>query len=474
MLYPARYTEAPEGFTSDADWFIPVMELAWKTAYGTDFEFDEWQVWLIRNILRTDESGDLFYRQCLISMPRQQGKTEILSAIALWALLRKAGVTNLGVASTADQARLIYERLYNVIIANPSLSKRMAKITDTRGIQTTAGSKYIIRASNSGSLQGIPVDLGVIDEVHLVSSDVYTAVLSGTGSRKNTIVMAITTAGNEDSELLLHLYENAKKAIDGDPAFESFGAFIYEASQAFVPESDEELLELLMESNPALECGRIDPKVIMADVRSMNEQEVIRYRLNRFIDGNNTPPWMAWKMFEEAGGEGITEKEGQLVLAVDRSSSWGYVTIAAARKLENGHFETELVATMVNPSEDEVFQKLYDLYMKYTPAAIAVDDGMMPNISKKLKLSGIPSWSLWVKELKAATAHAYWAFSNGMVAHNNDPLLAKQIIGAVPKFSGDSVMIDRKNSREEVDAVVATIMAIYVASTVDKPNVQFF
>ena len=214
MLKPTRYTKPlKEDFTSLADKFLPIVELAWKGAFGKDYEFDEWQKWLIRSILETDDKGELRYRQCFVSMPRQQGKSEIMAVIGLIALLRKAGVTNLGVASTADQARLVHERLLRVIQANPALAEFMTKITDTRGIVTKTGSKYIIRASNAASLQGIPVTTAIVDELHLVDPQVYSAIVSGTGARKGTAVYGITTAGDQDSELLMSLYDSAEKAI---------------------------------------------------------------------------------------------------------------------------------------------------------------------------------------------------------------------------------------------------------------------
>ena len=474
MLYPARFTGSEDqDFKSDADWFIPIMDLAWKKVYGESFEFDEWQKWLIRNILRLDDEGKLAYRQILVSIPRQNGKTEIMTAIALWGLLRKSGTTNIGVASTADQARILQDRLLHIIQNNPSLAKMMTKITEHRGIKTTKGSQYIIRASNSGTLQGIPVALGIVDEVHLVDSDVYTALLNGTGSRQDTLICSITTAGDEDSELLKHLYANADKAIAGDENLSSFGAFIWEAPEDTVPESDEELLDLLVRSNPALEAGRVDAKTFIQDVRSMPVLEIIRYRLNRFVSGESTPPWLSNALFEQAIGEGIVST-GNLIIAVDRTPSWGYVTVAGALKNDQGKFETEIIASFVNPTEEQVFQFLTNLWLKHTPTAFALDDNLMPNIGKKLKDAGIPCWKLWAKEMKAATAHAYWLFSNGMVKHNNDPLLARQIKGAIAKFSGEGLLLSRKESRGDIDSVVATVMALYVASTAQQSTIQVF
>jgi phage terminase large subunit-like protein len=85
-------------------------------------------------------------------------------------------------------------------------------------------------------------------------------------------------------------------------------------------------------------------------------------------------------------------------------------------------------------------------------------------LAKRLKAAGIPVWSLWGREVSAACSSTYALFSAGQVRHANDPLLVAQMGNAVTKYSGETWLISRKESRGDVDAVLATIMALYVST----------
>lgn len=55
-------------------------------------------------------------------------------------------------------------------------------------------------------------------------------------------------------------------------------------------------------------------------------------------------------------------------------------------------------------------------------------------------------------------------FANNRLTHNNDPLLVVQNSQAVAKYVGEFWQVSRKESVGDIDAVMATIMALYVSS----------
>jgi len=65
-------------------------------------------------------------------------------------------------------------------------------------------------------------------------------------------------------------------------------------------------------------------------------------------------------------------------------------------------------------------------------------------------------------------------FSQGQVKHNNDQLLVAQMGNGVAKYTGDVWMISRKESRGEIDALMATVIALYVSSRAQHAGVQVF
>ena len=86
---------------------------------------------------------------------------------------------------------------------------------------------------------------------------------------------------------------------------------------------------------------------------------------------------------------------------------------------------------------------------------------------------GIPVWQLWTKEMIAAGKVAHSLITSDEAKHNNDPLLLIQSQTAVTKHVGENWMINRRESGE-VDALMATIMAIYVSSRAQNAEIGVF
>jgi phage terminase large subunit-like protein len=65
-------------------------------------------------------------------------------------------------------------------------------------------------------------------------------------------------------------------------------------------------------------------------------------------------------------------------------------------------------------------------------------------------------------------------FSNGLVRHANDPLLVAQMPNGVSKYTGETWLISRKESLGDIDALMATVMALYVSSRAQHATVGVF
>jgi phage terminase large subunit-like protein len=467
---PARHTPSlVDGFESSIDHLLPVIELAWSVA-NPGFKFDDWQVELMRRVTELLPSGELRWRSCLISMGRQNGKSEIVGALGIWALMRKVGSYNVGVASTAEQARLVYDRVQRVIASNPALERRMSKLTETRGIKTLDGSRYEIKAANANTLQGIPVSVGIVDEVHLVNEKTWDALASGTGARPDTLLVGITTAGDENSELLNRLYKNADKAIAGD--LERFGAWIWEATEAVVPDDDDELIALLLEANPALQSGRIDPKLLLSDVRALPKDDIIRYRLNRFIQSGSKTfiPAELWQKCERPFGAELPQ--GEFVFAVDRTPDWEHASVAVAVKVDDVIY-TELVASINKPSLEQLIFICGQL-MSHSPRAIIVDGYTLRDLYKELKVRGYPAETATLGDVVNASSMFYARLARKTMQHGGDPLLSIQIPRTVRKMVGEGFRVSRRDSAVEIDAVMATLLATFGADTLREQPLQVF
>ena len=477
MLFPATYTKPlSEEFESDADKLLQVVALAYRDQDNPDgLSLDEWQRWLLRAILERypadhpdpHKAGRLRYRAVVVSIPRQSGKSLLGALLGLWGVAMRNGQT-LSLASSAEQARIIYDRVLHTITSNATLRKRFKKTTERRGIVSADGlSRYDIRPAKESALQGMPLNTVLADELHLWKKGMWSAVVLGTSQKADGIIIGITTAGDETSETLIELYKQGERAANGDPELERFGFFNWTAPDG----ADIKDPESILSSNPAVECGRIPLDRVMADLATIPEHEARRYRLNQFISGS-TESWMPMELFHKAAGQGVTELEGA-VLAIDITPKWEFATIAGANK--NGDIvETELVASFVQPNENQLYNHLVMLYRKHKIRAFVIDSNRAPNLAKRLKLAGYTIWQLYAKEDAAACSQGYAMFETGKVKHNNDPLLIAQTPRGVAKYVGESWYLSRRNSHGDIDAVLATLFAVYVAAAKEESQVGVF
>jgi len=263
-------------------------------------------------------------------------------------------------------------------------------------------------------------------------------------------------AGDATSETLMDLYKQGDRSVNGDPALERFGFFCWEA-----PEGSAIDTEAILASNPAVECGRIPLDRIMTDLATIPEHEARRYRLNQFISGSSES-WLPAPVFYACQAQGIAEIEG-CVLAVDVTATLDHATISAAKKVGD-KVQTELVASLVNPTEGRLYEMLVSLLRNTKATAIVVDGGRMPNLQKRLKQNGLPLWSLWSKEVAAAASTSFSLFQQGLIEWNGtDQLLIAQVPRGVVRYSGENWFLSRRDSFGDIDAVTATLMAVYVS-----------
>lgn len=462
---PSQWTQplSPD-FKSAIDRFLPVLRVVWRVALG--FEHDAWQIDVIRCIFEIDPAtGHLRWRQYLVSMARQQGKSEIAAALAILALLLWPLGLVIGIASSADQARIVYQRTLNVIRSAPAFAKLFRKATEGRGIERAEGGVYQIKAAKGAALQGLAINLGVVDEVHLLKSELWTALVNGTGGRDDCLVVGITTAGDDDSKLLKHLYGEGEAGRIGFLLWEAPDRAEYANEK--LPESDDVLWGDLKAAGPAYATGRVPRENVLADVRTLPPADAIRYRLNRFVKGSGSAalPLGLWASCAVAELPPLPERG--VVFAVERTPSWGYATITA-----NWAGHSEIVAVEVRPSVESLADLCASL-AKHAPRAFVMDGLSLKALATELKARGLPVVSATLSDAVSAASLLYSNVAHKLFTHAGDPLLTLQWPQAKRKAIGEGwrVWADEGVS---LDAVKATVIGHYFAETLPEVVPQLF
>lgn len=455
-------------FPTLGDALLRFVDLAWRTPETVDkFVLDDWQRALIRHALEVypvghPRAGQLRYRQVLVSLGRQNGKSVLGALLGMFGLILSGpGPEVISVASTVEQANIVFKRVKHVIDSNAALSARF-RTSATRGISSTLAGRsatYVVKTNKEASLQGIPVRVCVFDEVHICKPESWDAVVFGTSAQRNGLVFGITTAGDEKSTLLKRLYETGRKAAARDGDYdERFGFFLWEAP-AHLRLDDP---QFLITANPSIACGRLDLEQELNAIKSMPENQVRRYRGNQFVSSESSwlpsSTWFGCPVGQVPVGHTV-------VFGVARAQNWRAATITANVKHPDGRVSTEVVASLVNPNLDQLEDLCLGLWRKLKPLAFLMESVDLKDLAMRLRERGVTVEYLTAAQMMNVCSTAYALIAKGKVSHADDMVVNVQMPRAVAKNVGEGWRISRKDSIGDVDAVMATVIGLYGAET---------
>jgi hypothetical protein len=175
-----------------------------------------WQVHALSGQL-AHQDGVLQFRESLVSTARQAGKSVALQALIGWwltegAVLRKQPQSVMSVANKLDRAEAIFPLLANILCESFG-GKKLAAI-GRKSVEMPDGSRWEIRAATK-SLHGGSHDLIVCDELFDIDAEVVDSALRPSQiARKSPLLSMWSTAGDQNSETMIKLRQQAMADID--------------------------------------------------------------------------------------------------------------------------------------------------------------------------------------------------------------------------------------------------------------------
>lgn len=196
------------------------------------------------------KTGYRKYRETLFYVARKNGKSVMLSGLALYMLIadQEAGAEVYSVASKKDQAKIIYEETYNMVRQSPDLLQVIKKRKSDLYFPLTF-SKFQPLGKNSDTLDGLNSSLVIIDELHSIKDrNLYEVMKQSQSARRQPLLVMITTAGTVRECIFDDMYKYACGVCDGTIIDPHFLPIIYEL------DSKEEWLDPMKweKANPGL------------------------------------------------------------------------------------------------------------------------------------------------------------------------------------------------------------------------------
>ncbi|SIS79504.1 Phage terminase-like protein, large subunit, contains N-terminal HTH domain [Virgibacillus pantothenticus] len=163
------------------------------------------------------DTGIRRFREGLIFVGRKNGKSTLVSGLTLYSFSkdRENGADVYLLANTRKQAGIIFDEAKAMVKKSPKLRRQFRATRDAIFYDKTI-SKIEPRASDSENLDGLNTHLGIFDEIHEFKDyKLINVIKKSRGSRKQPLILYITTAGYQLDGPLVNYYEQASDALDG-------------------------------------------------------------------------------------------------------------------------------------------------------------------------------------------------------------------------------------------------------------------
>ena len=197
-----------------------------------------------------ETTGGRRYKETMLYVARKNGKSTLLSGIALYCLIAdgEAGAEVYSIANKKDQARLVFTEALNMVRQSPELLEITKKRKSDLYFPLTF-SKMQPLGRCSDTLDGLNSSLVIIDELHSIKDrNTYEVMKQSQSARREPLLVMITTAGTVRECIFDDMYKYACGVCDGTITDEHFLPILYEL------DSKDEWLEPMAweKANPSL------------------------------------------------------------------------------------------------------------------------------------------------------------------------------------------------------------------------------
>jgi phage terminase large subunit-like protein len=227
------------------DFFPEMLHHVEGALAGTPFVLEQWQQSVVANLFgwkTVDRHGREVrrYRECLIYVPRKNGKTPLIAGVACYVFFcdREAGQQDYIAAGEREQAGMLFRQVKGMVNQEPELKDRCRIYGGTAAagqskslVREQDGSFLRVVAAEGDTLHGGTTHLAVIDEVHVQKNrnlfDTF-ATSFASQNRASPLFIGITTADFNRESICNEWHDRACKVRDNggdkmkpgyDPAF---------------------------------------------------------------------------------------------------------------------------------------------------------------------------------------------------------------------------------------------------------------
>jgi len=423
---------------------------------------DDWQIDVLEAALGLSKGRWAAPEICLVCA-RQNGKSEIVAAAALWMATsapKKLIIVSSHLTQTNEE---LFGRMRD-IVQTPAFEEHAPRIFTANGresIRFSNGSriKFLARSKHQG--RGFSADAIFLDEAMVLNDAAWSSLKPSISASKQPQVWIVSSAPLPDSLVLRRFCLRGRAGTDKNLCYLEWNAPL-EA----VPDS----LEAIAAANPSL-GGRIDLATVMSELKSMDPEDFGRERLGWWSE-DETPSAIPLDLWDRLAFAGPLETTGKPLFALDVTPSRDATAIAAAAATSDGRPLLEITAMQKGTSW--VVERLRDIQEQFPGSRVIVDrSAWSGSLVDELVAARIPVHEATVREVTDAAGGFLDGVIEGTFLHRGDPILRAAVDGAAQRPVQDRWAWDRRTKKANVAPLLAASLALWGLRTF-KPATRYF
>ena len=484
-----------------ADWqqFITWCLFGWKRA-----PHPRWVV--EKNGQREDSAGTRRFRIAYIEVARKCGKSTWAAGVMLYLAFAdeiaggEPGAEAYSAATKRDQARIVHGEAVRMVKRSPALRNHGVKIFKDNLHCEAHDQKFEPLGADSDTMDGLNVHAALIDELHAHKTRMVWDVLeTATGSRRQPMIIAITTAGSDRQSVCWEKHEFTRKVLEGIVQDDTWFGIIYGLDEG----DDWRDEKVWFKANPNLGISKkwadMRSKAIRAQSMTSALNAFLQKELDVWVHGETK--WMNMSEWLLCAGsvDALSLPEEMAARpcwsGLDLSTSVDITTLVHVFPPLTDDEPWSVICRFWIP-EDNLLERCkndgvpYDIwrdegYLETTPGNVIDYDWIFAQVeedAEKFQIMEIPfdRWgassvvqTLEKMNLKVIQfGQGYQSMSPPMkelerlvashkIAHGNNPVLTWMADNLIALMDpAGNIKPDKKKSKEKIDGVVAMLMGL--------------
>lgn len=453
---------------------------------GEPLALEPWQLEVMGEALAYGPDGWPVWNSIALILPRKNGKTTLLAALALYRLLTSEGMPEILLAASSDrQAGRLFDAAATFVRRSPVLAP-LCRVRDHAGeiVREDGLGKILRMSSDPARLHGYNPSLVIVDELAQWTTPslrrAFAALTSGGGARQAPQTFSITTAGeasDRDDSILGRMLDRAVAAGDVEEVPGRQVARVGDARLLVVnysaPTSDPHDVAAMKLANPAswiteefLARQAANPELTRAEV----------LQLHGCVWAAGDDSWIDPGRWDSLGEDVEIPAGARVVVGVDAALTRDTTAVAVAWPRDDGTVVVE--ATVWAAMADAVAHRyveggrislelverhiVEDLASRFDVSEVVYDPRFFERSAELLAEAGLAVVAFDQGSAAMADAYQGWydaVMVDGTVRHGRDRVLGAHVKATAAEKTERGWKVRKLRHLRRIDAHVAAVMA---------------